>query len=229
MCLPAWIARRMYSRAGSTPPISSTIRSLPPTTDSKSPVERVRTPVISGRTPTAASIAGARSSSSSLKAAPTVPWPRRPTLNVTERQVLERLAPDDLARISVAAEDDRRPRDRVVVVRHRIPVGAGGGHDQDIARPRVVERHVAGEDVARLAVLAGDGADRVAAQAIGDLRLVARAVAHRAQVVGHAEAELRVDLAGRDERVGRRRDARGHADQHPLPGRDSLEALDVLE
>src|SRR2546421_302536 len=104
----------MYSRAGSTPPMSSTTRSLPATISSKSPCERVRTPVISGRCPTAASIAAA---------------------------------------------------------------------------------HVPGEDVARLAVLAGDRADRLTAQTVRDLGLVAGAVQHRPQVVRHpaVDGHVRAD------------------------------------
>src|SRR3954447_880101 len=148
----------MYSRAGSTPPISSTIRSLPARISSKSPRERVSTPEISGRMPVAASIEGARSSSSSWKALPTVPWPSRPTLNVTERQVVVCLAADDLASVAVAAEDHGRPGNAVVVVGHRVAVGTGGGDHQHIARMRVIEVHVAHQDVAGLAVLAGDRA-----------------------------------------------------------------------
>src|SRR2546423_6579695 len=149
----------MYSRAGSSPPMSSTTRSLPATISSKSPCERVSTPEISGRMPVEASIAAARSSSSSWNALPTVPWPSSPTLNVTERQVDVGLAAYDLAGVAAGAEDHRRPRDAVVVVRHRVAVGAGGGDDQHVAGARVVQAHVAHQDVAGLAVLAGDRAE----------------------------------------------------------------------
>src|SRR6476620_3889160 len=133
----------MYSRAGSTPPISSTTRSLRSRMSLKSPRERVKTPDNSGRIPVENSIESARSSSRVWNALPAVPWPRSPTLNVvTGRQVLVGLAPHDRARIPVAAEDHRRPRDRVVVVRHRVAVGTGGRDDEDVADRRIVERHV---------------------------------------------------------------------------------------
>ena len=67
-CLPAFIARSTYSRAGSMPPISSTIRSEPSSTSSKLPRERVRMPLISGRAPVMCAIASARSASSSANA-----------------------------------------------------------------------------------------------------------------------------------------------------------------
>src|SRR3954468_23415498 len=176
----------MYSRAGSMPPMTSTTRSERSRMSSKSPRERVSTPLISGRCPVAASIASARASSSSWNAAPTVPWPSRPTLkDVTEREVLVALAAHDGPRVPVLAEDDGRTRDAVVVVGHRVAVGAGRGHHQQVARLRVVQLDVALQHVAGLAVLAGDRADRAAAEPGGDLGLVAGAVQHRAQVVGH--------------------------------------------
>ena len=79
-CLPARIARSTYSRAGSSPPISSTIMSDSARISSKSPRERVSTPLTCGRSPVIGTIASARSSSSAAKAPPTVPWPSRPTL-----------------------------------------------------------------------------------------------------------------------------------------------------
>src|SRR2546421_546434 len=126
--------------------MSSTTRSLRSTMSSRSPRERVSTPDISGRVPTDPSIAGARSSSSSWKADPTVPWPSSPTLNVTEREVLVGLAAHDLAGLAAGAEDHGRARYAVVVVGHRVAVGAGGRHHQHVARARVVEHHVADED-----------------------------------------------------------------------------------
>src|SRR5947208_13449076 len=109
---------------------------------SKLPRERVSTPEISGRAPVAASIAPARSSSSSWNAAPTVPWPSSPTLNVTERQVVVGLAPDHLAGVAPRAEDHRRSRDAVVVVRHRVAVRAGGGDHEHVAGTGIVKVHV---------------------------------------------------------------------------------------
>src|SRR3954447_7509070 len=125
---------------------------------SKSPRERVRTPASSGRSPVTGTIASARSESSRANAEPTVPWPSRPTLNVSATQVLVSLAPHDAARVAAGAEDHRRPRHAVVVVGHRVPVGAGDrGHD-DVAGPRVGQVRVLDEHVAGLAVLADERA-----------------------------------------------------------------------
>src|SRR3954470_10333010 len=97
---------------------------------SKSPSEVVSTPEISGRSPTSASMASARLSSSSANAEPTVPRPSRPTRkvfsDVTRGQVVVGLAADHEARVVVLAEDDRGPGKGVVVVGHGVPVGAGG-------------------------------------------------------------------------------------------------------
>src|SRR3954467_4081478 len=178
----------MYSRAGSMPPISSTTRWLRSTMSSKSPRLRVSTPTTSGRIPVVAWMESARCSISSCSAEPTVPRPSRPTQNgppgsgVTGREVVVGLAAYHDASVAARAEDHRRPRDAVVVVRHRVTVGPGGRRDQDVARARVVQQHVLDEDVARLAVLARDRAQRRAAEAIGDLGLVARVVEHRPQV-----------------------------------------------
>src|SRR5215211_9352559 len=164
------MARSAYSRAGSVPPISSTIKSLPSRISSKLPRLRVSTPASSGRRPTSASIALARPSSSSWKADPTVPCPRRPTRKgsaIAGREVLVGLSADDDAGFAVLAEDDRRPRDRVVVVGHGVAVGAGGRNHQDVPGPRVVEVDVAHEDVPRLAVLPCDRAQGPAAEAVG--------------------------------------------------------------
>src|SRR3954470_13924417 len=176
----------MYSRAGSTPPISSTTRSERSRMSSKSPRDRVKTPDSSGRSPVENSIESARSSSSVWSAPPTVPWPRSPTLNVvTSRQVLVGLAAHDRARAAVLAEDHRRPGDRVVVVGHRMPVGAGRRHDEDVAYLRIIKRDVADQDVARFAMHPGNGDDLLATEPVGDIRLVFRAVEHRPQVVDH--------------------------------------------
>ncbi len=79
--LPARIALSRYSRAGSIPPITSTSRSAPARISSKSPRVRVSTPLTTGLRPLKRSISAARSSSSTAKAEPTVPWPSRPTRN----------------------------------------------------------------------------------------------------------------------------------------------------
>src|ERR1700722_562476 len=199
--IPARIAVNRYSRAGSIPPISSTSRSAPAMISSKLPRERVRMPLITGRWPLKRAISSARSSSSTANAAPTVPWPSRPTRNsgaspapseacsladIACGQILVALAPDDDTRVAVLAEDHRRTRDAVVVVGHRVAVRTRGrGHDH-VARPRIVKHRVAHDHVARLAVLAREHALHGAAEAVRDVRFVGRAVEHRAHVVGHA-------------------------------------------
>src|SRR5918992_703630 len=139
------------------PPISSTIRSEPSSSSSKLPRERVRTPLISGRSPVIGTIESARSASSSANALPTVPWPSRPTLYVAVTEVLVGLAPHDDAGVAARAEDHRRARNAVVVVGHRVPVGAGGGRDEHVPRPRVGQLDVAHQHVPGLAVLADHG------------------------------------------------------------------------
>src|SRR5215207_3705316 len=197
---PESSARSTYSRVGSIPPISSTIRSLRSRMSSKSPRLRVSTPEISGRRPTSASIAPARSSSSAAKADPTVPWPSTPMRKgsaVTQGEVVVGLAADHHAGVALPAEDHGRPRHRVVVVRHGVRVRTGGRDHQNVAHVRIAQRHVPNENVAGLAVHAGDRADLACAprgvspdlgsagEAVRDLGLVARAVEHRAQVVGY--------------------------------------------
>src|SRR3954468_3341958 len=126
---------------------------------SNSPRLRVSKPTTSGRTPVVASIASARASMSSCRAAPTVPCPRMPirktdstaVSDVTEGQVVIGLAAYDHPGVASRAEDHGRARDAVVVVRHRVTVRAGRGSHQHVAGPRVVELHVGDEDVARLA------------------------------------------------------------------------------
>src|SRR3954464_5390468 len=140
------------------PPISSTTRSLPWRMPAKSPRERVSTPVSSGLRPVTAATASARSASSASNAAPTVPWPSSPTLNVSGIEVLEGLAAHDLASAAARAEDDRRARHAVVVVGHGVYVGAGHRRHEDVAGARVVERGLADQHVAGLAVLPDDRA-----------------------------------------------------------------------
>src|SRR6187200_2105182 len=183
---PDRIAPSTYERAGSIPPISSTIRSAPSRISSNEPRERVSTPDSTGRSPVTGTIASARSSSRCANADPTVPWPSRPTLNVSGTQVLEGLAAHDAARVAARAEDHRRPRNAVVVVGHRVPVGARDRCDDDVAGPRVGQVRVLDQHITGLAVLPHQGA-RLAAlvHAVDGGRLVARAVEHWAQVVGH--------------------------------------------
>src|SRR3954454_21522162 len=136
------------------PPISSTTRSDAERISSKSPRERVRTPVTSGRRPVMCAMASARSASSRANAAPTVPCPSSPTLYVSGMQILEGLAAHDEARAAVFAEHDGRARNPVVVVGHRVHVGAGDRGHEHVPGPRLVQIGLADQHVARLAVLA---------------------------------------------------------------------------
>src|SRR3954451_854808 len=169
------------------PPMTSTIRSDVARMSSKSPRERVRTPDSSGRMPVACSTASARSRSRATNAAPTVPWPRSPTLKVASdisvEEVLVGLAAHDHAGLAVLAEDHRRARDAVVVVGHGEAVGPGDGRHDDVADAWIGQLGIADDHVGGLAVLADQMARCAAPEAVGDLRLVARAVEHRPQVV----------------------------------------------
>src|SRR6478735_114437 len=234
-CLPARMAFRTYSRAGSMPPISSTTRSLLARISSKSPRLRVSTPLTSGVRPVTCAICPARSASSVSNAAPTVPWPRRPTLYVSGMQVLEGLAAHDQARAAVGAEDDGRPRHAVVVVRHRVHVGAGDRGDERVSRPGVVEVGFADQDVARLAVLAHHGGRRPGrAHVVREVGLVGRVVEHRAQVVRHAavdgheahRAVGQVDVLDRLDRVERH--ARGRDERAARLDRELLARAEQL-
>src|SRR3954453_23104685 len=194
------------------PPMTSTTRSALSSTSSNVPRERVSTPVSSGRSPVTCSTWSVRAARSSAKADPTVPWPRSPTLKVPGKEVLVGLAADDGTRFAVLDEDHGRARHAVVVVGHAEAVGPGGGRDDEVARPRVVEQHLVDDDVPGLAMLAGQATRRLAAEAPQDLGLVARPVEHRAHVVGHAavDAHPRRDVAlDRLDRVERHTGVRG--------------------
>src|SRR3954471_17349004 len=195
--------------------MTSTTRSERSRMSSKAPRLRVSTPLSSGRRPVTAATSSARSASSAANADPTVPCPRSPTRkgsDIAHGHVVVGLAAHHEARVAARDEDDRRARDAVVRVRHRVPVRAGRRRDDHVARARVVEVGVVDEDVAGLAVLADEVAARAAARAPDDLRLVARAVEHRAQVVGHAAVDRHVghdvalDRLDGVERHGRVRD-----------------------
>src|SRR4051812_49935702 len=124
--------------------MTSTTRSELSRMSSNVPRERVSTPVSSGRRPVTCSTPGARACSSSANAPPTVPWPSRPTLNVAGNQVLEGLAAHDEPRVAAGGEDDGRARHAVVVVWHRLAVGAGRGRDDHVApAPGVAPRPAA--------------------------------------------------------------------------------------
>src|SRR5258706_15308716 len=139
--------------------MTSTIRSEPARISSKSPRLRVSTPLISGRIPVSACTWDARSASNWANAPPTVPCPSRPMRNgsadIAGEQVLVGLAAHHDARAAVAHEHDRRARDAVVGVVHRETVRAGRRRDDDVAGPRVGQLDVISDDVAGLAVLAG--------------------------------------------------------------------------
>ena len=70
---PSRIASSNHARAGSIPPISSTIRSERSRISSNEPERRVRTPDSSGRNPVRRSMRAACSGSSEANADPTVP------------------------------------------------------------------------------------------------------------------------------------------------------------
>src|SRR3954451_5183010 len=195
---PARIASIAKLRAGSVPPISSTIRSERSRIAPKSPSPRVSTPEISGRRPVAASTASARDATSSAKAPPTVPRPSKPmrttfegSSDIPEDQVLVGLAPHDDAGVAAAAEDHRRARNAVVVARHRVAVRARRRGHQHVADRGGGEHRVADEDVAGLAVHAGNRRQAVGRRggAVGDQGFVAGAVEHRSHVVGHAAVD----------------------------------------
>src|SRR4051795_11025622 len=125
------------------PPMSSTSMSLPARISSKSPRERVSTPLISGRKPVMWAIASARCARSVSNAAPTVPCPSRPTLYVSGIQVLVGLAADDEPRVALRAEHDGGARDAVVVVGHGVHVGARDRGGEHVARLGVGQRRLA--------------------------------------------------------------------------------------
>ena len=91
--------------------------------------------------------------------------PKRSSQRTSRAIRSSKLSRRTTARASAArAEDDRRAGYAVVVVGHRMAVGAGGGRHHDVARPRVVEQRMAHDDVAGLAVLAGEHARELAAE-----------------------------------------------------------------
>src|SRR5690606_32050277 len=127
------------------------------------------------------------------------------------------LTADDDARVAVLAEDHRWAWGAVVVVGHRVSVGAGDRRDEDVADARVGERDVAYEQVAGLAVLARDVRALAAARelrSVGEERLVRGPIEHWTEIVGHAAVDRdpgrdgALDRLDRIERDGRIRDQR---------------------
>src|ERR1700686_4985100 len=104
-------------------------------------------------------------------------------------EIVEALAPHDDARVAARTEDDGRPGHAVVVVGHRVTVGAGDGGDDHVTGLGIVEQSRAADDVAGLAVLAGKHAGRLAAEAIDELGCVAGVVEHGTEVVGHTPVD----------------------------------------
>src|SRR5207253_10169908 len=84
------------------------------------------------------------------------PGPRRLESDSARHQVLIPLTPYDLTGLAAAAEDDRWPRDTVVVVGERIAIGAGRRRDENVAGSGLGQGDVTNEHVAGLTVLAGD-------------------------------------------------------------------------
>ena len=121
------------------PPISSTIRSeLSRISLEVAAGERVSTPGDLGRSPVIARSGPRARASSSSNAAPTVPWPSsadperprrgrldRPSVDVAGHQVLVASRGARPRARRRPAEDHRRARHAVVVVGHRVAVGAG--------------------------------------------------------------------------------------------------------
>ncbi len=91
-------------------------------------------------------------------------------------------------------QDHRRPAAPVVVGGHGITVGTRGGHDQDVSRFGTGDDGVAHEDVAALAMLAGNGDDRVGRgiDLVGQQPLVMGLVQHGSDVVAHATVHAHV-------------------------------------
>jgi hypothetical protein len=148
-----------------------------------------------------------------------------PVTGRPSRQVVVGLAAHDDARLAVLAEDDRRARLAVVVVGHRVAVAAGRRRDRHVAGLRVGQVGGLDDHVAGLAVLADEVAVGAAAEAVGDLGLVAGAVEHRAQVVRHAAVDAdprrdvaldRLDGVDRHAAVGHQRAAGLVHDRHVL-------------
>ena len=90
-------------------------------------------------------------------------------LHVPGHQVVPCLAADDQPGIAVVDEDDGDPAVAVVVVGHRVAVGAGRGNGEQVAHPRggqwdAVDQHVAAfavpaDDRHRLRIGPGEPAD----------------------------------------------------------------------
>src|SRR5579875_1738192 len=142
------------------------------------------------------------STTSSANALPTVPRPSTPIRNtggsryaagdgsvdIAAHQVLVALPAHHDTRVAFPAEDHRRPGDAVVVVGHRVAVGARGGGHHDVTGAGTGQRDVAHDHVTGLAVLAGQVTDVAGGgqHPVGDGRLVPGAVEHRPEVVRHA-------------------------------------------
>ena len=122
--------------AGSTLPMSSTIRSLRATMSSKSPLLRVSTLESSGWSPHLRLDRAGAPRGALANAEPTVPWPSSPTRKGHRHpgpQVRVGLAANDHAGVAVTAEEHRGPRHGVAVAGHRVTVGAGGRNHQRVS------------------------------------------------------------------------------------------------
>src|SRR5450759_3204749 len=141
------------------------------------------------------------------------------------QQVVVRLPAHHHPGLPVLHEHDCGPNLLVVVARHRLAVGAGRAHADDVADLNGLDADVARDEVAGLAVLARDGHDLAAGLVglVGHEHLVVRVVQGGADVVGHAAVDRHVgadagdvlDRAGGVQRhagVGHDRAARLHHD-----------------
>ena len=233
----------MTSTSRSATTISASLVSTPGANETDRSFVRfcTATRATSIRTPERRVIRSALASSRRTSAVPTLPQPRMPTrtnpssllaclhpIHASSRtRSSEILSAHNDPGGAIAHEHHRRALDLVVIRRHRVRVRPG-----DRRRENVTHRDVGGqvrvahEQVALLAVLAGDGRDLLArgSDAAREERLVARAVGDRAQVVAHAAVDGDVgahagNLLDRPHRVEgetrRRRDRPAGLDREP--------------
>ena len=122
------------------------------------------------------------------------------SLQVAADQVLHRLPPDNQAGSALPHHHHGRAAQAVVVGGHRIVVGAGGEHRDDVAALQLLHRHPLAQQVAALAAFAGQG-HRHRLGVCGLVcrqRLILRLVEGIARVVGHAAVHRRVDAHAGD-------------------------------
>src|SRR6185436_19147273 len=96
-------------------------------------------------------------------------------------------------RVAVAGEHHRNPPGAVVLVGHRVAVGAGDRHRQQIADHRLAQRDTVDQDVTRFAV-PPDHTDRLtSADPVDDAGLEALPGQRHVEVVTHAAVDRHMD------------------------------------